>query len=92
MRATCCRNSRPQSSLLRFCANLFEVRIVRIGVKWRQRFRSLSRAQSVSTHHLANLTADKTGGPEGGKFEPSVQIIRGGIDLDHLYPTCTGTA
>ena len=38
-----------------------------------------------------NLTPDKTGLPEGGHtFEEFVQIIRTGVDLDHLHPTCTG--
>jgi hypothetical protein len=38
-----------------------------------------------------NLTPDKTGRPEGGHtFEEFVQIIRTGVDLDHLHPTCTG--
>src|SRR6202158_346325 len=38
-----------------------------------------------------NLTPDKTGLPEGGHtFEEFVQIIRTGVDMDHLHPTCTG--
>jgi hypothetical protein len=38
-----------------------------------------------------NLTPDKTGRPEGGRtFAEFVQIIRTGVDLDHLHPTCTG--
>jgi hypothetical protein len=38
-----------------------------------------------------NLTPDKTGRPEGGHtFSEFVQIIRTGIDMDHLHPTCTG--
>jgi hypothetical protein len=38
-----------------------------------------------------NLTPDKTGRPEGGNtFEQFVQIIRTGVDMDHLHPTCTG--
>lgn len=37
-----------------------------------------------------NLTPDKTGRPEGGHtFEQFRQILRTGIDLDHLHPTCT---
>jgi hypothetical protein len=38
-----------------------------------------------------NLTPDKTGLPEGGHtLQDFVQILRTGIDLDHLHPTCTG--
>ena len=38
-----------------------------------------------------NLTPDKTGLPEGGHtFSEFVQIMRTGVDLDHLHPTCTG--
>ncbi len=38
-----------------------------------------------------NLTPDKTGMPEGGHtFEEFVQILRTGVDMDHLHPTCTG--
>ncbi len=38
-----------------------------------------------------NLTPDKTGRPEGGHtFEEFVQIIRTGVDMDHLHPTCSG--
>ena len=34
-----------------------------------------------------NLTPDKTGHPEGGRsFEEFVQILRTGVDLDHLHP------
>lgn len=37
-----------------------------------------------------NLTPDKTGMPEGGHtFEEFKQILRTGVDLDHLHPTCT---
>jgi hypothetical protein len=39
-----------------------------------------------------NLTPDKTGLPEGGHtFAEFVQIMRTGVDLDHLHPTCSGT-
>ena len=39
-----------------------------------------------------NLTPDKTGLPEGGHtFEEFVQIIRTGVDLDHLHPACSAT-
>lgn len=38
-----------------------------------------------------NLTPDKTGLPEGGEtFEDFELIMRTGVDLDHLHPTCTG--
>jgi hypothetical protein len=37
-----------------------------------------------------NLTPDKTGRPIGGRtFEEFVQIMRTGVDLDHLHPNCT---
>jgi hypothetical protein len=36
-----------------------------------------------------NLTPDKTGLPEGGRtFSEFVQIMRTGVDLDNLHPTC----
>jgi hypothetical protein len=36
-----------------------------------------------------NLTPDKTGRPEGGHtFEQFLQILRTGVDMDHLHPTC----
>ena len=39
-----------------------------------------------------NLTPDKTGLPEGGHtFEEFVQIMRTGVDFDHLHPTCSAT-
>lgn len=38
-----------------------------------------------------NLTPDSSGLPEGGNtFEQFVQIMRTGVDMDHLHPTCTG--
>jgi hypothetical protein len=38
-----------------------------------------------------NLTPDRTGLPEGGHtFAEFLQIMRTGVDLDHLHPTCTG--
>lgn len=38
-----------------------------------------------------NLTPDKTGLPEGGHtLQDFVLILRTGVDLDHLHPTCTG--
>jgi len=44
----------------------------------------------ASAHIISrNLTPDKTGLPEGGHtFEEFVQIIRTGVDMDHLHPTC----
>jgi hypothetical protein len=39
-----------------------------------------------------NLTPDKTGLPEGGHtFDQFRQIIRTGVDLDHLHPSCSPT-
>ena len=39
-----------------------------------------------------NLTPDKTGMPEGGRpFSEFLQIIRTGVDPDHLHPTCSAT-
>ena len=36
-----------------------------------------------------NLTPDRTGLPEGGRtFAEFYQIIRTGVDFDHLHPTC----
>jgi mono/diheme cytochrome c family protein len=38
-----------------------------------------------------NLTPDKTGRPAGGlTFPEFVQIMRTGVDLDQLHPTCSG--
>lgn len=38
-----------------------------------------------------NLTPDKTGRPEGGNtFEQFETILRTGIDMDNVHPTCTG--
>jgi hypothetical protein len=38
-----------------------------------------------------NLTPDKSGLPEGGHtLDEFRQILRTGVDLDHLHPTCTG--
>ncbi len=38
-----------------------------------------------------NLTPDKTGRPEGGHtLEEFVTIMRTGVDMDNLHPTCTG--
>lgn len=39
-----------------------------------------------------NLTPDKTGLPEGGHtFDEFVQIMRTGVDFDHLHPSCSAT-
>ena len=38
-----------------------------------------------------NLTPDKTGRPEGGAtFAEFLEIMRTGVDEDHLHPSCTG--
>ena len=37
-----------------------------------------------------NLTPDKTGLPGGDSLSTFIQIIRTGIDLDKLHPTCKG--
>ena len=38
-----------------------------------------------------NLTPDKTGRPEGGRsYAEFALIMRTGIDLDHVHPTCVG--
>jgi hypothetical protein len=45
------------------------------------------------TPHIVtrNLTPDKTGLPEGGHtFAEFYQIMKTGIDLDHLHPSCPG--
>jgi len=47
-----------------------------------------------SAHIISrNLTPDKTGRPEGGHtFDEFLRIMRTGVDMDHLHPTCpTGT-
>jgi hypothetical protein len=46
------------------------------------------------THlYSRNLTPDKTGRPEGGHtFDEFVNIMRTGIDYDHVHPSCTGAA
>jgi hypothetical protein len=39
-----------------------------------------------------NLTPDKTGLPEGGRsFAEFREILRTGVDLDHLHPPCSST-
>jgi hypothetical protein len=35
-----------------------------------------------------NLTPDKSGKPEGHTLQEFLQIMKTGIDLDHLHPTC----
>jgi hypothetical protein len=43
------------------------------------------------TAHIVsrNLTPDKTGRPEGGHtYEEFKQIMRTGVDMDHVHPTC----
>ena len=45
------------------------------------------------TPHIVsrNLTPDKSGLPEGGRtFAEFYQILKTGVDLDHLHPTCPG--
>ncbi len=38
-----------------------------------------------------NLTPDRTGRPAGGRtYSQFVDIMRHGIDYDHLHPTCSG--
>ncbi len=45
-----------------------------------------------SAHIISrNLTPDASGLPEGGdRFADFVKIIRTGVDMDHLHPTCAG--
>jgi hypothetical protein len=39
-----------------------------------------------------NLTPDKTGLPEGGHtYADFLRILRTGVDMDHLHPTCSDT-
>jgi len=46
----------------------------------------------LSAHIVSrNLTPDRTGLPEGGHtYAEFHQIMRTGVDMDHLHPTCTG--
>jgi hypothetical protein len=46
-----------------------------------------------TTHIISrNLTPDKTGRPAGGlTFEEFRQVMRTGVDLDHLHPSCSDT-
>jgi hypothetical protein len=40
-----------------------------------------------------NLTPDKNGLPEGGRtLAQFTQILRTGVDLDHIHPTCTASS
>ena len=45
-----------------------------------------------SAHIISrNLTPDRTGMPEGGhSFADFVLIMKTGVDMDHLHPTCSG--
>jgi hypothetical protein len=46
------------------------------------------------TPHIVsrNLTPDKTGKPEGGRsFAEFREIMRTGVDLDHVHPPCSAT-
>jgi hypothetical protein len=45
-----------------------------------------------SAHIISrNLTPDKTGRPEGGHTFPEfLKILRTGVDMDRLHPTCSG--
>ena len=48
-------------------------------------------AFAPGTAHIIsrNLTPDKSGLPEGGRtFAEFLEIMRTGVDLDHLHPTC----
>ena len=48
-------------------------------------------APTSSVHIVSrNLTPDKTGRPAGRTFTEFRQILRTGVDLDHLHPTCSG--
>ena len=38
-----------------------------------------------------NLTPDKNGHPEGHTLDEFLQIMKTGMDLDHLHPTCSAT-
>jgi len=39
-----------------------------------------------------NLTPDRTGRPVGGRtYEEFLQIMRTGIDMDHVHPNCSAT-
>jgi hypothetical protein len=47
----------------------------------------------ASAHIISrNLTPDTTGMAEGGNtYDQFVQIMRTGVDMDHMHPTCVGT-
>ena len=52
----------------------------------------LPNGQPVGVVFSRNLTPDKTERPEGGHTFPEfLQIIRTGVDMDHLHPTCSAT-
>lgn len=46
----------------------------------------------LSAHIISrNLTPDRTGMPEGGhSYSDFYQIVKTGIDMDKVHPTCTG--
>jgi hypothetical protein len=50
-------------------------------------------AENSALHIISrNLTPDKTGLPEGGRtFAEFLQIMRNGVDMDHLHPNCSVT-
>jgi hypothetical protein len=54
-----------------------------------QDFGTLDR-NGLTAHIVSrNLTPDKTGRPEGGHtYEEFKQIMRTGVDMDHVHPTC----
>ena len=46
---------------------------------------------SIPHLYSRNLTPDKTGLPEGGHtFAEFLEIMRHGLDFDHIHPSCTG--
>ncbi len=52
-------------------------------------FGAFDRLQLSAHIFTRNLTPDRTGLPEGGHtFAEFVQIMRTGVDMDHLHPTC----
>lgn len=53
-------------------------------------FGQLAAGSPFTVHIISrNLTPDKTGRPEGGHtFEQFLQIMRTGVDMDHLHPNC----
>jgi hypothetical protein len=52
-------------------------------------FGAFDRLQLSAHIFTRNLTPDRTGLPEGGHtFAEFIQIMRTGVDMDHLHPTC----